>query len=56
MFGPPHHYVFELYALSAKLEIPAVGQAPLATQAAVQAAMAGKILGKGVLTGTFRRN
>ncbi len=56
VFGPPHHYVFELYALSAKLDIPAVGQAPLATQAAVQAAMAGKILGKGVLTGTFRRN
>ena len=56
VFGPPHHYVFELYALSAKLDVPAVGQAPLATQAAVQAAMAGKILGKGVLTGTFRRN
>ena len=56
VFGPPHHYVFELYALNAKLDVPAVGQAPLATQAAVQAAMAGKILGKGVLTGTFRRN
>lgn len=56
VFGPPHHYVFELYALSAKVEVPAVGQAPLATQSAVQAAMAGKILGKGVLTGTFRRN
>lgn len=56
VFGPPHHYVFELYALSAKLDVPAVGQAPLATQAAVQAAMSGKILGKGVLTGTFRRN
>lgn len=56
VFGPAHHYVFELYALSAKLEVPAVGQAPLATQAAVQAAMAGKVLGKGVLTGTFRRN
>ncbi len=56
VFGPPHHYVFELYALNAKLEVPAVGQAPLATQAAVQAAMSGKILGKGVLTGIFRRN
>ena len=56
VFGPPHHYVFELYALNAVLDVPAVGQAPLATQAAVQSAMAGKILGKGVLTGIFRRN
>ena len=57
VFGPAHHYVFELYALSvATIEVPAVGQAPLATLAAVQAAMAGKILGKGVFTGIFRRN
>lgn len=56
VFGPPHHYVFELYALSTTIDVPAVGQAPLATQAAVQSAMAGKILGKGVLTGLFRRN
>lgn len=56
VFGPLHHYVFELYALSAAVDVPAVGQAPLATQAAVQSAMAGKILGKGVLTGIFRRN
>lgn len=57
VFGPPHHYIFELYALSvATIDVPAVGQAPLATLAAVQAAMAGKILGKGVFTGIFRRN
>jgi Raf kinase inhibitor-like YbhB/YbcL family protein len=57
VFGPAHHYVFELYALSAAtLDVPAVGQAPLATQAAVQSAMAGKILGKGMLMGAFRRN
>ena len=56
VFGPPHHYVFELYALSAVLDVPAVGQAPLATQTAIQTAMSGKILGKGVLTGIFRRN
>lgn len=56
VFGPPHHYVFELYALSTAVDVPAVGQSPLATEAAVQAAMAGKILGKGVLIGTFRRN
>jgi Raf kinase inhibitor-like YbhB/YbcL family protein len=57
VFGPAHHYVFELYALNVPtLDVPAVGQAPLATQAAVQSAMAGKILGKGVFTGIFRRN
>ena len=56
VFGPQHHYVFEIYALSAKVEVPAVGQAPLATETAVQSAMSGKILAKGVLTGTFRRN
>jgi Raf kinase inhibitor-like YbhB/YbcL family protein len=56
VFGPAHHYVFELYALSATVDVPAVGLAPLAAQTAVQTAMAGKILGKGVFTGVFRRN
>lgn len=54
--GPAHHYVFELYALSTPIDIPAVGQTPRATLAAVQDAMAGKILGKGVLVGLYRRN
>ncbi len=54
--GPPHHYVFELYALSTTLDVAAVGQTPLNTLAAVQDAMAGKILGKGVLVGLFKRN
>jgi Raf kinase inhibitor-like YbhB/YbcL family protein len=53
--GPVHNYLFELYALDAMLEVPAVGAAPPATRAAVLAAMAGHVRGKGVLVGTFRR-
>jgi phosphatidylethanolamine-binding protein (PEBP) family uncharacterized protein len=53
--GPAHLYVFELYALDATLDVPAVGAAPPATRAAVMAAMAGHIRGKAVLAGTFRR-
>jgi Raf kinase inhibitor-like YbhB/YbcL family protein len=54
--GPAHHYAYEIYALNAKLDIPAVGQAPVATEAAVRAAMVGKILGKGTFIGLFKRN
>ena len=54
--GPPHHYVFELYALDAMIDVPAVGASPAQTRAAVIAAMAGHVRGKGVLTGTFRRS
>ena len=53
--GPAHHYVFELYALDVLLDVPMVGQSPPATRAAVLAAMAGHVRGKGVLVGTFRR-
>lgn len=53
--GPFHHYVFELYALDVWLDVPAVGQSPAATRAAVMAAMAGHVRGKGVLTGRYRR-
>lgn len=53
--GPPHHYVFELYALDVGIDVPAVGQSPAATRAAVMAAMAGHVRGKGVLTGRYRR-
>lgn len=53
--GPVHHYVFELYALDTTLDVPAVGQSPAATRAAVLAAMAGHVRGKGVLVGTFKR-
>jgi Raf kinase inhibitor-like YbhB/YbcL family protein len=53
--GPPHHYLFELYALDTRLEVPPVGAAPAATRAAVTAAMLGHVRGKAVLVGTFQR-
>jgi Raf kinase inhibitor-like YbhB/YbcL family protein len=54
--GPTHHYVFELYALDAMLDVPAVGASPAETRAAVMAAMNGRIRAKGVLVGLFRRS
>lgn len=54
--GPPHHYAFELFAVSAKIDVAPVGQTPAATEAAVRAAMSGKILGKGTFIGLFKRN
>jgi Raf kinase inhibitor-like YbhB/YbcL family protein len=54
--GPPHHYVFELYALDVMLDVPAVGASPAQTRAAVLAAMAGHVRGKGVYTGLFKRS
>jgi hypothetical protein len=53
--GPAHHYIFELYALDANVNVPAVGMSPPATRAAVMAAMATHIRGKGVLVGLYRR-
>lgn len=53
--GPPHHYVFELYALDSTIEVPAVGQSPPLTRAAVEQAMAGKIRAKAALVGLFKR-
>ncbi len=53
--GPAHHYVFELYALDATIDVPAVGQSPPLTRAAVEQAMAGKIRAKGSLVGLFKR-
>ena len=53
--GPAHHYVFELFALDQAIDIPAVGQSPPQTRAAVVAAMTGHIRGKGVLVGLFKR-
>jgi phosphatidylethanolamine-binding protein (PEBP) family uncharacterized protein len=50
-----HHYVFELYALDATIDVPAVGQSPPLTRAAVEQAMAGKIRAKGSLVGLFKR-
>jgi Raf kinase inhibitor-like YbhB/YbcL family protein len=53
--GPPHHYVFELYALDGPINVQAVGQSPAETRAAVMAAMTGRIRGKGVYVGLFKR-
>jgi len=53
--GAPHHYVFELYALDTTIDVPAVGAPPAQARAAVMAAMAGHVRGKGVYTGTYRR-
>jgi Raf kinase inhibitor-like YbhB/YbcL family protein len=53
--GPMHHYVFELFALDAMLDVPAVGASPAQTRAAVIAAMAGHVRGKGVYTGLYKR-
>ena len=51
--GPPaprtHHYVFEIYALNAKLGLP-----PTATRAEVLAALQGKVVGKGVYVGRYK--
>jgi Raf kinase inhibitor-like YbhB/YbcL family protein len=48
--GSPHHYVFTLYALDAKLNLP-VG----ATRAQVEAAMQKHILASGRLVGIYQR-
>jgi Raf kinase inhibitor-like YbhB/YbcL family protein len=53
--GPNHHYLFELYALDATLDVPPVGATAAATRAAVMAAMAGHVRGKAVMTALFRR-
>ncbi len=53
--GPAHHYVFELFALDAAINVPAVGASPAETRAAVREAMAGHVRGKAVLVGLFKR-
>jgi Raf kinase inhibitor-like YbhB/YbcL family protein len=53
--GPPHHYVFELFALDAPIDVPAVGASPQATRSAIVSAMATHVRGKAVYTGLFKR-
>jgi len=53
--GPAHHYVFELYALDAAVNVAAVGMSPPATRRAVMDAIATHVRGKGVLVGLYRR-
>jgi hypothetical protein len=47
--------VFEIFALDAPIDVPAVGQSPPLTRAAVEAAMVGKIRARGTLVGLFKR-
>lgn len=53
--GPAHHYVFELYALDTKLDVPPASVSPAETRTAVMAAMAGHVRGKASLVGLFKR-
>ncbi len=53
--GPAHHYVFELFALDAMINVAPTGMSPPATRAAVLAAMASHIRAKGVLVGRYSR-
>lgn len=52
--GPMHHYVFELFALDAKIDVQPTADA-FETRAAVLKAIQGHILAKAVYGGLFRR-
>ena len=52
--GPPHHYVFEIFALDTKLDVQPTADA-FETRATVIKAIQGHILGKAVYLGLFRR-
>ena len=52
--GPMHHYVFELFALDAKLDVQPTADA-FETRASVLKAIQGHILAKAVYGGLFRR-
>jgi Raf kinase inhibitor-like YbhB/YbcL family protein len=53
--GPAHHYMFELFALDATIDVQALGASPAQTRAAVVSAMAGHVRGKAVYVGLFKR-
>ena len=53
--GPYHHYVFELFALDTKIDVPANPTDPFDTRAKVLAAIQGHVVGKAVYLGLFRR-
>jgi len=52
--GPPHHYVFELFAIDTKLDVKPTSDA-FETRENVVKAMQGHILGKAVYGGLFKR-
>jgi len=52
--GPPHHYMFEIYALDTTLDVQPTADA-FETRANVFKALQGHIIGKAVYGGLFRR-
>src|SRR5438552_8669741 len=52
--GPPHHYMFEVFALDTKLDVQPAADA-FETRANVMKAMQGHILAKAVYGGLFKR-
>jgi Raf kinase inhibitor-like YbhB/YbcL family protein len=52
--GPPHHYMFEVYALDTKLDVSPAADA-FESRTNVMKAMQGHILGKAVYGGLFKR-
>ena len=52
--GPKHHYMFEIYALDAAIDVPPAADA-FETRANVMKAIQGHILAKAVYGGLFRR-
>jgi Raf kinase inhibitor-like YbhB/YbcL family protein len=53
--GPPHHYVFELYALDIAVNQAPTALPPALTRAAIMRAIGGHVLAKGVLVGRYKR-
>jgi Raf kinase inhibitor-like YbhB/YbcL family protein len=53
--GPPHHYVFEIFAIDTKVDVPANAADPFETRTRVMAAIQGHIIGKAVYMGLFHR-
>jgi Raf kinase inhibitor-like YbhB/YbcL family protein len=53
--GPVHHYLFELFALDATVNVAPATLSPSLTRAEVMKAIANHVIGKGVLVGRYRR-
>lgn len=53
--GPLHHYMFEVYALDIKLDMPAVGDDPFETREKLMEVINGHVIGKAAYGGLFKR-
>jgi Raf kinase inhibitor-like YbhB/YbcL family protein len=53
--GPPHHYVFELFALDVAVNQAPAALPPALTRAAIMRAISGHVLAKAVLVGRYQR-